>query len=121
MTDARGRLLQNALAEYLRAWWPSAESTGAGRQGSDVTGTPGVAWECKTVRDFARDFTPTSWINQVRRYADGALPLVVCFPGRIGAGRTGNAVVCVPLDVMMDLLVEAGYAPESQAELQKGM
>lgn len=51
MSRDRGTRLQNALAEYLRNWWPGAESAGSGRQGRDVLHTPGVWWENKTGAD----------------------------------------------------------------------
>jgi hypothetical protein len=61
----RGVRLQNALAAYLRQWWPSAESAGSGRPGSDVLGTPGIVWENKTPREFR----PWEWTRQAQRHA----------------------------------------------------
>src|SRR5271168_5002627 len=75
----RGIRLQNALARYLAGWWPSAESAGSGRPGTDVLGTPGIAWENKT----AREFRPGEWVRQARAHAATAaarrlpLPVVV--------------------------------------------
>ena len=69
MSDPRGRALPNALARYLSAWWPNAESTGAGRQGTDILGTPGVVWEAKTARDWKRDFRPAAWVRQAETHA----------------------------------------------------
>lgn len=113
MTRARGSALQNALAAYLAAWWPHAESAGAGRQGTDVLGTPGVVWECKTADDFRRDFRPAAWIRQARTHATGAdVPVVVYFPRGIGALSTYAAMAIVPMHVLMQLLNEAGYAPD---------
>jgi hypothetical protein len=127
VTRARGNALQNALAAYLRQWWPHAESAGAGRQGNDVPGTPGVVWECKTAADFKRDFRPAAWVKQADGHAitivnpDGdeitEVPIVVYFPPGIGAQRTGDAMAIVPLRVMMHVLTEAGYTP-AQKEAQ---
>ena len=122
MSRARGNVLQNALARYLTSWWPHAESAGAGRQGSDVLGTPGVVWECKTAYDFKRDFRPASWIEQSKTHASArssrplemldllpSVPVVVYFPPGLGEANTGNALAIVPLHVQVQLLREAGY------------
>ncbi len=119
MSDARGRKLQNALAAYLTAWWPHAESAGAGRQGTDVLGTPGVVWECKTARDWKRDFRPLAWVRQAQEHARPPrgiapvppVPVVVYFPDGIGEANTANTLAIVPVHVLMRLLQEAGYTP----------
>lgn len=116
VSDARGRALPNALAAYLRAWWRHAEATGAGRNGSDITGTPGVAWEVKTARDFKRDFKPTAWVKQAKSHVEEGgylqdVPVVVYFPSGIGASNCGNTLAIVPVHVLMGLLEAAGYAP----------
>lgn len=119
MTDARGRMLQNMLARYLQVWWPLAESAGAGRQGTDVINTPGVSWECKTVRDFARNFRPQDWVRQARGHGRDELPVVVCFPGKIGGTRVDAALAIVPLQDMMALLQSSGYTPLTWADLER--
>lgn len=112
MSRARGNRLQNALAAYLTRWWPHAESAGSGRNGTDVLGTPGVVWECKTANDFKRDFRPAAWVAQAAGHArPGDIPAVVYFAPGIGNANTGNALTIVPLHVLMRVLVEAGYAP----------
>jgi hypothetical protein len=116
MTRARGNRLQNALAAYLTRWWKHAESAGAGRQGTDVTGTPGVVWECKTAVEFKRDFRPAQWIKQslghVQNRAD--VPIVVYFPPSIGALSVDHALAIMPMHVLMHLLTEANYTPAPQ-------
>jgi hypothetical protein len=112
MSDARGRALQNALADYIAAnGFPHAESAGAGRQGTDVLGTPGLVWECKTARGFKTDFRPKEWVAQSKRHANGSgmLPVTVYFPNGVGAAQAGHALAIVPLHVLMQLLKEAGY------------
>ena len=117
MSDARGRALQNALAAYLTRWWPHAESAGAGRQGTDVLGTPGVVWECKTARNFKADFRPVAWVEQSKRhqrtYEDAFrksfVPITVYFPNGVGEAKTEHALAIVPLHVLMHVLEEAGY------------
>jgi hypothetical protein len=121
MSRARGNALQNALAAYLRQWWPHAESAGAGRQGNDVPGTPGVVWECKTAADFKRDFRPAAWVKQSITHASGVWPspvsVVVYFPPGIGAANTEHALAIMPMRVLMRVLGEAGYTP-AQKEAQ---
>jgi len=118
MTRARGSRLQNALAAYLTAWWPHAESAGAGRQGTDVLGTPGVVWECKTASEFKRDFRPGTWVAQARAHAAcgraASLPVVVYYPPGVGEQNTGAALAIVPLHVLMQMLADAGYAPSRE-------
>lgn len=119
MSRARGSVLQNALARWLAAnGWPHAESAGAGRNGSDVLGTPGVVWECKTAYDFKRDFRPSAWVAQSKTHAMALaaggerscqVPVVVYFPPGVGEASTEHALAIVPLHVQVQLLKEAGY------------
>jgi len=111
MSDARGRALQNALAAYLTQWWPHAESAGAGRQGTDVLGTPGVVWECKTARNFKADFRPKEWVAQSRRHMEDPadLPMTVYFPNGVGAASVEHTLLIMPTHVQVQLLKEAGY------------
>ena len=111
MSVAKGRDMQNVLARYLRQWWLHAESTGAGRNGRDITGTPGVAFEVKTADDFKRDFKPTIWISQAKANADDELPVVVYFPRGLGEAHTPQALAILPLEFLMGTLEAAGYAP----------
>lgn len=116
MSRDRGIRLQNALAAYLRQWWPSAESAGSGRPGSDVLGTPGIVWECKTATDFKRDFKPTVWAAQAERHLGAPaefmphmVPVTVYFPAGIGARSAEATIAMLPLGVLVRLLREAGY------------
>jgi hypothetical protein len=118
MSDPRGRALQNALANYIRDnGFPNAESAGAGRQGTDVLGTPGIVWECKTARNFKADFRPVEWVAQSKRHMGNGratalrdpLPVTVYFPNGVGEAKTEHALGIVPLHVLMQLLKEAGY------------
>ena len=117
MSRARGLVLQNALARYLSAWWPSAESAGAGRQGTDILGTPGVVWECKT----AREFRPLEWCRQAKSHVGRQVwsgveypwqvPVTVYWPDGIGEKSAAAAIAMMPLEDMVELLIEAGYGP----------
>lgn len=118
MSRARGNHLQNALAAYLSQWWPHAESAGGGRNGTDVLGTPGVVWECKTAADFKRDFRPAAWVTQAAGHGiTGDVPVVVYFPPGIGAANTRHAMTIVPLHVLMRLLMDGAYAPLPENEI----
>lgn len=113
MSRDRGIRLQNALAAYLRQWWPSAESAGSGRPGTDVAGTPGVVWENKTATGKR---AIGAWIDQARSHVkitDGApdVEVVVYWPPGVGEDRPGKAIAMMPLATMVRLLREAGYAP----------
>jgi hypothetical protein len=102
----RGLALQNALAAYLRSWWPHAESAGSGRPGSDVLGTPGIVWENKTPRRF----DPYAWVLQAHGHAAGGeLPVCVYWPDGIGERRPELALGIMPLRELVELLRKAGY------------
>jgi hypothetical protein len=111
MSRDRGGRLQNALAAYLRTWWPHAESAGAGRNGRDVLGTPGIWWENKTQADG--EHRPGQFIRQAVKGAEqaGEIPVVVWWPPGAGKDSPGKAVAMVPLPVLMTLLEEAKYTP----------
>jgi hypothetical protein len=108
VSRARGNALQNALARYLTRWWEHAESAGAGRNGTDVIGTPGVSWEAKTAFDFKRDFRPAAWVRQSIGHGDH-VSVVVYFPPGIGADRVDHAMAIMPMHMLMQVLTEAGY------------
>ncbi|UNX54101.1 hypothetical protein MF406_14290 [Georgenia sp. TF02-10] len=85
--------------------WPHAESTGASRQGSDVTGMVDVAVEVKA----RRDLSPMAWVRQAVAGADGRLPVVVFRPDGMGETTVADWPCLVRLADLTDLLREAGY------------
>ena len=103
----RGYATEKLVSDYLRAWWPFALPTGAGRSGSDVTGVPYIDLEVKA----RADFSPKQWIDQVskRSAATGDLPVVVC---RLNGQKAevGNYLAFLRFSDLVDLLVKAGYA-----------
>ena len=102
MSKARGLALQNALAAYLRTWWPSAESAGSGRPGTDIAGTPGIVWENKT----AHAFRAYEWAKQAKGHArNGELPVVVYWPDGMGAASAADVLAIVPLGELVTMLV----------------
>jgi hypothetical protein len=68
----RGYRTQKCVAEYLKKWFPYADSAGAGRQGSDITGVP---FDIEVKARSA--FQPKEWLDQTRKRADGKLSIVV--------------------------------------------
>lgn len=101
MSRDRGLRLQNALAAYLRQWWPSAESAGSGRPGSDVLGTPGIVWENKT----AARFRPVEWTRQAQGHVRaGQIPVCVYWPVGVGDASPGRALAILPLPDLVSLL-----------------
>ena len=70
----RGYRSQKVLALYLAEnGFPFAESTGAGRSGSDVTGTVGIDWEVKA----RTGFNPAAAIAQLKDRKKDDLGIVV--------------------------------------------
>ena len=107
MTTARkrrGAATQNTAAQWFATHgWPYAESTGAGRTGSDITGTPGLACEVKA----RRGFSPLAWIRQAQ--TGHGLPFVVLRCDGQGPAVTGDWPVILRLEDFTGLLHEAGY------------
>lgn len=97
---------QAAVAGYLRTrGWPFAESTGASRQGADITGTVDLAIEVKA----RRAFNPLAWIKQSVAAADGRLPIVVIRCDGQGETTIDDWPVMLRLADAVQLLHAAGY------------
>ena len=70
----RGYRTQKVWAEYLAEnGFPYAESTGAGRGGTDITGTVGIDWEIKA----RTGFNPAAAIAQLKDRESDDLGIVV--------------------------------------------
>ena len=101
----RGYRTQKLVAEYLAAnGWPFAESTGAARQGSDITGTPDLAIEVKA----RTGFDPLAWVRQAEKSADGRLPFVV-FRCNGQGEQVGDYPALIRTEDLVALLRQAGY------------
>lgn len=109
----RGYASQRIVADYLKAHgFPFAESTGAGRQGSDITGTPCIDWEIKA----RTNFDPAGTIKQLAaRNKDGTIGLAVLRLNGQGEASVEQWVGVLPLSVLVQLLNEAGYGDNSTA------
>lgn len=103
----RGHKSQAIVASYLRTrGWPYAESTGAGRQGSDVTGVIDLDIEVKA----RRGFEPVAAMKQQADRANASLlPFAVLRMDGQGEASIGEWPVVIRFDLFTDLLRAAGY------------
>jgi hypothetical protein len=108
----RGYRSQKVFAQYIRTLFPYAEPTGAGRQGRDILGTPGVWFELKA----RTGFNPLAALKQIEKEkaeittADKGVA-VLRMNGQ-GEANIGEWVVCMRVDTLTELLKEAGYGQE---------
>lgn len=108
----RGYKSQDILASFLSEnGFPYALSAGAGRTGSDVTGTIGIDWEVKARRGFPVTQTMT---QLEERAQDGLVGIAVLRPDGWGAANIHKWPAIVPLHVLVTLLREAGYGDPIQ-------
>jgi len=111
----RGYASQKIVARYLEEnGFPFAESTGAGRAGTDITGTPGLDWEVKA----RRGLVISELMKQLNDRAEmGRLGIGVIRPDGMGEASIAMwpAVIC--LADLVALLRAAGYGlpPEEDA------
>jgi hypothetical protein len=104
----RGYRSQTVVANWFRDnGFIYAESAGAGRSGSDVTGVPGLSIEVKA----RRAFSPLAWLRQAHAAPGGGLPFVVFRCDGQGEANVGEWGVLVRLDTYTELLRDAGYFP----------
>jgi len=110
----RGYRSQKVVAMYLAEHgFPYAESTGAGRPGTDITGTVGIDWEVKA----RKDFSPGATIKQLKDRHNGKdLPVAVLRLNGQGEANVGEWVTLLRLEDFVGLLRDAGYG-EQDAEL----
>lgn len=83
--------------------WPYATDAGAGRNGSDILGVPGLAVEVKA----RRDLNLTAWLRQAS--AEKGLPIVIHRPDGFGPGAIADWPVTFRLADAVKLLRAAGY------------
>ena len=103
----RGYRSQKVVAQYLAAnGFPYAESTGAGRQGSDITGTVGIDWEVKA----RTNFSPGETMRQLKDRAN-VLDLRVAVLRLNGQGEAciGDWVALVSFEQLVAIMRQAGY------------
>ena len=106
----RGYRSQKVLANFLVEYgFPFAESTGAGRSGTDVTGTVGIDWEVKA----RTGFNPAAAIAQLKDRAKGDLGIVVLRLNGQGEQTVGDWVSLMRTEDLVWLLREAGYGDKN--------
>lgn len=103
----RGYRTQRVWAQYLaNHGFPFAEPVGAGRTGSDITGTIGIDWEIKA----RAGFDPRATMAQLRdRAVDDDLRIAVLRCNGQGEVSVGEWVCLIDGKQMMELLRLAGY------------
>ena len=103
----RGYRSQKVLAMYLAEnGFPFAESTGAGRSGSDVTGTVGIDWEVKA----RAGFSPAETMRQMKdRAKDGDIRIAVLRLNGQGEKSISDWVCMLSVEQLVNLLRDAGY------------
>lgn len=104
----RGYQSQKIVADFLAAnGWPYAQSTGAGRSGTDVTGTPRLFWEVKA----RRGLNLGADLRQVAGHGDGLGLLVIRLDGT-GPATISDWPAVMRLGDLVGLLRAAGYGEE---------
>lgn len=103
----RGYDTQRVFAEHVRAVFPYAEPTGAGRPGRDILSTPGIYFEIKA----RAGFSPTEALKQTVSPAleAGDIPIIVMRMNGQGPKNIGKWVALTEVDFIIQLLKEAGY------------
>ena len=103
----RGYASQQIVADYLKDHgFPFAEPVGAGRSGSDITGTIGIDFEIKARRGFPVAET----MAQLReRREDGGLGVAVLRMDGMGAKSIEDWPALLRLADLVALLRDAGW------------
>ncbi len=106
----RGYRSQKVWANFLAEnGFPFAESTGAGRSGTDITGTIGIDWEVKA----RTGFNPAAAIAQLKDRDKGDLGIVVLRLNGQGEKSVGDWVTLMRGEDLVWLLREAGYGDKN--------
>lgn len=101
---ARASETQRIVAAYFAEHgWPYCTDQGAGRQGSDLLGVPGLAVEIKA----RRGLDLPAWLRQATR--EKGLPIVVHRPDGFGPASIELWPATMPLGEFVRLLRQAGY------------
>ena len=99
----RGYRTQKVVADYLKQWYPHAESTGAGRQGADITGVPyDIEVKART------GFNPLQAIKQLKLRKSDKLGFVVMRMNGQGENAE-DYMVCMRLQDFMVFMEGQAY------------
>jgi hypothetical protein len=107
----RGYATQRVVADWFAEHgWPYAESTGAGREGSDITGMPGIDIEVKA----SSRFSPLAWLKQMRdRGDDRTVSIGVWRADGTGPATVANWPVITDVQTITALLTQSAWGPNS--------
>lgn len=101
---ARGAETQRLVAaQFAATYWPYATDAGAGRNGVDILGVPGLSVEVKA----RRDLNLPAWLRQAADQP--GLPLVVHRPDGAGPATVGDWPCTFRLADALELLHDAGF------------
>jgi hypothetical protein len=101
---ARGAETQRLVAaQFAATHWPYATDAGAGRNGADILGVPGLSVEVKA----RRDLDLPAWLRQAA--ALPGLPLVVHRPDGAGPKSIDSWPCTFRFADAIELLHDAGY------------
>lgn len=98
-------------AEWREDGWPFCEDAGAGRNGTDLLNTPGLAVEVKA----RREFRPLEWMKQAR--TSPGLPIVVMRPDGAGPASIDDWPTFMRHSDLRRLLRQAGYGDPLDEEV----
>lgn len=94
----RGYRTQKVVAEYLKRWYPYAESAGAGRTGSDIIGIP---WDIEV--KARTGFDPLAAVRQLKIRNENKLGFVVLRMNGQGENAE-DYIALMPLKDMIEVL-----------------
>ena len=109
----RGMRTQKVVSDYMRQWFPFADSAGSGRTGSDVLNVP------FDVEVKARaGFNPKAVLDQLKSRESGKLGFAVLRLN--GQGETPENYCCIiRMDDLMGILIQAGYTKNLTLEPER--
>lgn len=108
---AKGTAWESEVVRFLREWWPAAErrALAGAKDLGDITGIPGVTFECKNVRTAAYP----EWVRQAEAERDNAGDQVgVVFAHVNGKAKADDGLVVMSPRQFVWLLREAGWGDE---------
>ena len=105
----KGTAFETAVVRYLRDHgftYAERAPLAGNKDRGDITGTPGLVWECKNHKALAlAEWSDETYVEMVNAGADYGI-LVVKRPRY---GEPGDAYAVLPLSDLVELLKEAGY------------
>lgn len=102
----RGFQTEEILAEYLRPYFPGAETPTRGARGNDILGIPGVVFEVKATHECRL----TEWMTKARSNCKTPddIPVAVWRRDGDGPANVGHWPVVIDVATLAWLMKEAG-------------